>query len=161
MSTPVTTDHLVQGAVKWLLGFDDIRAVLGAFADGTPFLFQRQLWTTVETTGSTAAVISRAGGWAGGNEHNTMRFPRLSLEIHVDPIRDAARNVIDPGEADRRADAAWDAFDGRLHRPASSTQMWGSVRTIGCLRLGEPNVYDVPDGDGLIRLQCFYGVAQG
>ncbi len=162
MSAPVTADDLVQGAVKWLLGFTDIAAVLGVYPDtGTPWLFQTTLWATVEGSQSTAAVISRAGGWAGANAHNTMRFPRIRLELYADPIRDGARNLTDPGEAWRRIEAAWDVFDSRLHRPAAADVRWGDVRTLGCLRLGEPTVYSVPDGEGMLRLQCFYGVAVG
>jgi len=162
MTSPVQTDDLIQGAVKYLLGCPDITAVLGAFPEtGTPWLFQHTLWCTVEGSQSTAAVIDRAGGWAGANAHNTMRFPRIVLQLYVDPLRDAAGNVTDPGEAYRRIDAAFDAFDKRLHRAASGTQMWGTVRTIGCLRLGEPDAYPVPDGDGGMRLTTFYGLSVG
>ncbi len=162
MTAPVTTDDLVQGLVKWLLEFPDIAAVLGTYPDtSTPWLFQHSLWATVEGSQGTAAVVSRGGGWAGANEHNTMRFPRISLELYADPIRDAARNLSDPGEVWRRIDAAFNAFDTRLHRPAGQDVRWGDVRTLGCLRLGEPSVYPVPDGEGVLRLQCFYGVAVG
>lgn len=160
MSTPVATDDLVQGAVKWLAGFADITAVLGATGEA-PWLFQHELWAEVEGSSATAAVIARGGGWTSPNEHNTMRFPRLALEIYADPLRDAGRNLTNPGEVYRRIEAAFDAFDRRLHRPASATVRWGGVRTLGCLRLAEPIVYPVPDGDGLLRLQAFYAVVTG
>ncbi len=162
MSSPVDQDDLVQGAVKYLLGFYDVSTSLGVYADtGAPWLFQHTLWVTVEGSSSTAAVIARAGGWAGANQHNTMRFPRLALEIYADPIRDAAGNITDPGEAYRRIESVFDTFDRLLHRPASATQMWGEIRTIGSQRLGEPNVYPVPDGGGVLRLETFYGLAIG
>jgi hypothetical protein len=161
MSPPVTTDDIVQGAVKYLVALTDIKAVLGAETDGTPWLFQHTLWVTMEQSQGTAAVIQHAGGWAGANEHNTLRFPRLGLEIWADPIRDSGGNVTAPGETQRRIQAAYDAFDKRLHRPAPATQMWGTVRTVSCVRLGEPTIYLVPDGDGLLRLQGFYAVTQG
>lgn len=161
MTGPVNTDDLVQGAVKWLLGQPTVTAVLGTTAEGSPLLFQHSLWVKVEGTQSTAAVISRAGGWAGANPHNTLRFPRLSLELYTDPLRDAGNNVVEPGESWRRIEAAFSAFDKLLHRPAPTTQMWGTVRTVGSLRQTEPVVYPVPDGDGVLRLQAFYGIAQG
>ena len=161
MTTPVTVDHITAGAVKWLQGFPDVTAVLGQSPSGRPYLFQDTLYVVMEGTQSTAAVIYRAGGWAGPNAHNTARFPRIGLEVYVDPIRDGGGNVTSPGEAERRIDAAYKAIDRHLHRqPQNETQMWGTVRTIGCTRLVEPTVTPVPNGDGLIRLDTFYGVTE-
>jgi hypothetical protein len=161
MSAPVATDNLVQGAYKFLAAQGPILAVLGAFPDHTPWLFQNTSWVTVEGSGSTAAVLSHGGSWSGSNPHNTMRFPRLSLEIYVDPQRDDANNATDPGEAHRRVEVAFAAFDRVLHRVAGGPQMWGTVRTVSSTRLAEPTVYPTPDGDGMLRLQAFYAVGQG
>ncbi len=162
MTGPVTTDDIVQGAVKYLKGFSDVLAVLGADPDtSAPYLYQHDLWTTVEGSQSTAAVVSYLGSWAGANEHNTMRFPRISLDIWADPLRDAGGNITQPGEVYRRLLAAWNVFDLRLHRPASAAVMWGTVRTLGCTRLAEPFIDPITDGDGIRRLQCLYGVVQG
>lgn len=156
----VDTDELVQGCVKHLSDQGDVKAVLGSYEDtNVPFLFQHTLWINVEGSRSTAAVISRAGGWAAPNTFNTMEFPRLGLEIYVDPHRDADRNVTDPGEAQRRIEATFQVFDRHLHI-TSGEQYWGTVRVIGSTRIAEPNVYAVPDGDGLLRLIVFYGVVE-
>lgn len=161
MSTPIATDDLAQGASTWLATFPDVLAVLGVNDDDVPLLFQNTPFGRIECTQSTALVLSQMGGWAGPNDFNTMRFPRLSVEIYVDPLRDSMNNPIDPGEAHRRASNAFNVIDRRLHRPQSGVQMWGTVRTIACLRLGEPNVFGVPGGDGMLRLHVFYGVTQG
>jgi len=162
MTAPVQTDDLVQGAVKWLSGFTDIRDVLGFYPDtDTPYLFQHTLWVRVEGSGATAAVIGRGGSWAGANVYNTMQYPRLTLELYVDPMRDDAHNVVDPGESYRRIEAAWQAFDRRLHRAGDGDQRWGTVRTLACVRLAEPTVYPVPGGDGMLRMQTFYAVTAG
>lgn len=162
MTGPVNADDLVQGCVKSLLGFPDVRAVLGTYpGTATPYLFQHRLWVTMEGSQSTAAVILDGGGWAGANMHNRMSFPRISLEISADPIRDANNNITDPGEANRRIHAAYKALDARLHRPAGGEQQWGSIRTLDCTRLGEPMVAAVPDGGGLLRLIVAYGVTEG
>lgn len=160
MTGPVLTDDLVQGCVKYLAALTDVRAVLGAYPDESPWLFQHDLWVEVEGTGNTAAVIAAAGGWAGPNQYNTMRFPRISLEISADPLRDAGNNPTTPGEVHRRLERAFAAIDARLHRPAPLDQRWGTVRTLGCSRIAEPVIYVVPDGDGMLRLQAFYGVVQ-
>jgi hypothetical protein len=158
----VHTDDLVQGASKYLAEFDDVRQVIGFPLEAdSPYLFQHTLWVRMEGTGETAAVISRSGSWAGANVYNTVQYPRLGLELYVDPQRDEAKNVIDPGEAYRRIDAAWQVFDRHLHRPDKGDIRWGTVRTLACIRLGEPNVYPVPSGDGMLRMHTFYAVTVG
>lgn len=162
MTTPVETDDIVQGCVKFLQSKPDVRAVLGGY-EGTnvAWLFQHRMWVDVEGTSSTAAMIGRDGGWAGANLHNTMRFPRVTMEIWADPLRDDGRNAVDPGEVYRRIDRAYEVIDSYLHRPQGGQQMWGTVRTLDCTRLTEPTVYEVPDGDGLLRLLVAYAVATG
>lgn len=155
-------DDLIQGAVKYLAGFSDVLAVLGAFTDNTPYLFQHELWTDMEGSGSTAAVVRRAGSWSGGNPHNRLRFPRIAVDLWADPHRDANHNITQPGEVYRRLETVYFAVDDHLHRPTGDTQMWGDVRTIGCLRLGEPTEpLAVGDGDGLLRQTVYYAVSQG
>lgn len=154
MSTPVSTaDDIVQGCVKYLLGQPTVVAAVGRTDGGTPMLFQHTLYTVVEGTSSTAAVIGYNGGWSGANEYSTARFPRVSLTLWADPLRDAGKNTVDPGEVWRRINSVFEVFDKVLHRPQGGVQWWGDVRTSTCVRSAEPVVYPVPDGDGLMR--CF------
>ena len=164
MSSPVTQDDIVQAAVTWLLGFPDVLAALGTFViDGelAPGLFQYETWTPIEGSSSTACVINNDGGWTGPNQHNTLRFPRLLVEILADPMRDSGFNNTDSGEVRRRATAAFTAIDAHLHRPQGGTMLWGQLRVVESVRLTEPMIYRVPDGDGLVRLQTYYAVTQG
>lgn len=154
-------DDIVKGAFKYLRAQPEILATLGAFPDGKPYLFERNLWLNLEGTQSTAARIFHAGaGWTTPNLHNTMRFPRLGLEIFADPPRDPGGNVIDTAEPELRLTTAWKVFDSFLHRPRNDTRYWGELRTIGCTRLAEPAILPVPDGGGLAVLQVFYGVVE-
>ncbi len=155
-------DDVVAGAVRWLSGFDDVRYALGVYTESaTPYLYQHELWAPVEGTQQSAAVISYSGGWAPPNMHNTMRFPRLQIDIYTDPIRNATGNVVQPAEARRRAMNVWSTLDRHLHRTGADVVMWGEVRVLGSIRLGEPTLDALSDGDGLIALQCFYGISQG
>lgn len=160
MSSPVATDDIVQAAVKYLLGQPTVLAVVGTTDIGTPLLFQHQLFFPLEGRSSTAVVISYAGGF-DANMHNTLRFPRLMLEIYADPLRNLDRNTVDPGEVWRRINVAFDALDKVLHRPQGGSQMWGSIRTISCSRMAEPQMYPVPDGDGMLRCATVYGIEMG
>lgn len=160
MTGPVTTDDLVQGCVKYLAAQTDVTAVLGAYPGGaTPYLFQHQLYLAMEGSSTTAAVITRNGGWSGPNVHNTARFPRLGLHVWCDPRRTNG-HVNDPGEAQRRILRAFWAIDRHLHRAAGGQVTWGTVRVISSARLNEPDPYEVPDGDGLLRLLVFYAVTE-
>ncbi len=161
MTTPVTQDDIVQGACKWLATFDDILELVGVFDDDAPYIFQYQLGVVLEGTQTAAIVVNRIGSWSPPNISNTMKFPRLSIEIYVDPIRDDDGNYIEPAETQRRASLLSDTIDKHLHRPQGGTQLWGDVRTLDCTRLGELIAYPTPDGDGMIRGQCFYGLSQG
>ena len=161
MTQPNDVDDLVAGCVRYLLDLPTVVATLGVTPSGTPWLFQHTLFVEVEGTSSTAAVIGYAGGWSGGNEHNTARFPRLSLDLWADPLRDPQKNVTEPGEVRRRLQRVFEVFDRTLHRPQGGVQWWGDVRTLSSSRLAEPAVYPVPDGNGLLRAQTFYAVEQG
>ncbi len=159
MTTPLT-DDIVSGAVTFLMTKPDVLATLGFDEDG-PWLFQYDLWTMVEKSQSTACVIDSDGGWATANPHNTLRFPRLSVAIWADPQRDQGNNAILPGEAQRRINHVFEVIDKHLHRVTGPEQMWGSIRTVSCVRITEPNILRVPDGDGMLRLLAYYAVTQG
>lgn len=158
MTTPVMDDDLVQGVVKWTNTFTELTSLVGAAGDGSPFIFQDLLHTVLEGSQSAAVVFSVVGGWTAPNDYNTAEFPRLLFDLWVDPIRDANNSYIELPETRRRARKIYSAFNRYLHRPTSDEIFWGTVRTIGCARLGEPVYAPVPDGDGMIRLQVFYGV---
>ena len=160
MTTP-TLDDFVQGATKHLLAQPTLLAALGRTPGGTPMLFQHQLYAPVEGTSASALVVSSGGSWAAANTYNTVRFPRLHIEMYCDPKRDMGRNTVDPGEVYRRVDSLFGILDRILHRPQGGTQMWGTVRTISCVRAVEPRPYRVPDGDGLMRAEIFYSVEMG
>ncbi len=160
MTTP-TVDDLVQGITKHLLAQPALVNALGRTPGGSPMLFQHQLYTPVEGTSASAIVLSSAGAWATANTYNTVRFPRLLIEMYCDPKRDMGRNTVDPGEVYRRVDSLFGILDRILHRPQGGTQYWGTVRTISCVRSGEPRPYRVPDGDGLMRAELYYSIEMG
>ncbi len=160
MSTPVTTDDVIQGAVKFLKAQADIHAVVGAYDDSTPWIFQDKPLVTIEQTSSIAVVVWYAGGWAGPNPHNTLRFPRIGIDMYADPQR-ASGNATRLGETRTRITAAFKVLDRHLHMAAGGQQYWGTVRICGSTRLSEPAIYEVDNTDGVLRLQVFYGAEEG
>jgi hypothetical protein len=161
---PVTADDIVSGATKFLLAQPETVAAVSSYIIGgaqVPGIFQYRTWTDIEGTSTSCVVLSTDGGWAGANLHNTLRFPRLTLNVWVDPIRDSARNVTDPGEAMRRSFSVFKAFDRFLHRTGGDEVYFGTLRIISSTRLTEPTISAVSDGDGLVRLQASYAVTEG
>lgn len=163
MTTPVT-DDIVAGAVIYLSAQPATLTAVDTFIiDGKQVLgiFQNTPLLVLEGTSGTCAVVSYNGGWAAPNPHNTLRFPRLSLQVLVDPERNSRNEPVKFGETRRRANAAYQALDGLLHRPQGESQWWGSIRTVTCTRLTEPVIGPLFEGDGLIELRAEYAVVQG
>lgn len=157
-------DDIVSGLVTWLRAQPEVVAAVSTYVIGgqsTAGIFQYQPWAKLEGTCSTCAVITNDGGWVAANPHNTLRFPRITLNIWADPLRDNVNNVVDPGEVMRRAFATYRVFDKYLHRTAGAEVMWGQLRVLASVRLVEPTIYVVPDGDGLVRCQVLYAITEG
>lgn len=160
MTAPVSTDDVVQGLVKHLLACPELVEVVGHFDNDTPWIFQDSLLVRMESTsGQTAAVVSYAGGWGPAEDTGSVRRPRLALELWADPIRDAAHNAVTPSETRLRLFVVFEAFDRQIRLARGGQTCWGSVRVTSCTRLGEPTIYPVPDGDGLLRGQALYAVS--
>jgi len=159
----VETDDIVQGCVKWLESKSDLTVMLGEFEEfpNQYYLFQYEMGVVLEGTQKAAVVVDQMGSWASPNVHNSMKFPRLKIEIWVDPIRDPERNFVNRSETRRRMNAIYNTVDRYLHRPQGGEQIWGTVRTVDCTRLGEPVIYPVGDGDAMLRGQVFYGCSVG
>lgn len=156
-------DDIVTGCVKYLRAQPELVAAVDQFNIGGklgPGIWGYRTWTRMETSTRTAVVVSHDGGWAAPNLHNTLRFPRVLLNVWADPKRDGQANNIDP-LVQRRATNVFETFDRYLHRPAGDALWWGTVRVVTTERLTEPVVLEVPDGDGLIRMQAYYAITQG
>lgn len=164
MTAPVTDDDIVSGAVKYLRAQPEIVAAVSTYViSGRPTagVFQYRPWAKIEGSQGTAAILTSEGGWTSPNLSNTLRFPRLTLNIWADPRRNDQNNVVDPGEVMRRAFATYRVFDKFLHRTGGPEVMFGQLRVISSVRMTEPVTYFVPDGDGLVRCQVIYAVTEG
>lgn len=159
MTAPVTED-IAGAATKYLLTKPDLIAVVG-MSDGKPWITRHALWKNFEGSQSTAIVVTSEGGWAGPNTHNTLRFPRLTVSVWGDPLRDQGNNFTGLGEVRARVNAVYEILDRYLHRPQGTSEVWSTIRTVSCIRLTEPDTFAVPNGDGVVRLQVHYAVTQG
>lgn len=161
--TGIDVDDITQGTVKYLLTVPAITALTGQVNPSTPWIFQDVIpqLVTVEGSQQSAIVISQRGGWAAPNEHNNMAFPRMAVDIFVDPLRDSANNVTDRAEARRRAYYIHKIVNKYLHIPSGFDMMWGDVRVISSVASNTFDVNPVPDGDGVLRGTTYYSVVVG
>lgn len=158
------TEDIVTGSCRYLRSKPEVLDAVDVFniqGRPTPGIFSYQLWVPkMEGSQSTAIVVQHDGGWAAPNQHNTLRFPRLLLSVWADPLRDDQGNNND-SRVQSRANACFEIADKYLHLAAGGTVMFGSIRVVDCVRLTEPTIASVPDGDGLVHLQAYYAVTQG
>lgn len=164
-------DDVASGAVRYLAGFADVTALLGAFPAndpngsnaGKPWLFadtNAGVLKTMEGSSGTAMVCADFGGWSVPEVLGTLRFRRLRLDVWIDPLRDAGRNMIESSSlTTNRGLAAFAAAQFRLQRTDPDTVIWGDLVTVDCHLLTDIQFLPVPDGDGLQRGTAYYGVS--
>jgi hypothetical protein len=158
---------LVTAARRELASHSDLTDLLGSDATYSTWIFRWRPYVIVEGTSSAAIVLSRRAAHAAPNTHNTMRFPRLQVEIFADELRNAAGNPTRAARAEDYCESVFDVMDKYLHRPDAKGFYWGAegddpgLRILSSWRLDELDVVDVPDGDGMVRGLVSYGVTLG
>jgi hypothetical protein len=152
-------DDIVQGVYKYLLGFSDVVNLLGASDDGTPFLYNGNIYHRMAGTQSCAIVVSSGSGWAAPNTSNTAEFPRIQIDVWSDPPRDDQGQVTQPTEARTRAFAVYQQLNAHLHVPFSKLINFGGITAFGSIRLGEPGWLQNYDSDQVGKLTVFYGIS--
>lgn len=158
MTTPVETDDLLSGAAQYLLSLPDVVAVVGAFPDSTPYIWQETPGINFEREATVGIVVTTSAIGISDDAH-TQHFERLGIEFWVGPIRDSVSGqVVEPAETRRRLMAAYRKVDRYLHRTNPSTQYWGTVRTHSSERIGEIDRYSPEDGKEILIGQVFYVV---
>lgn len=156
--------ELLIAARRELARHPEITSLLGSDDRFATWIFRWRLYVDVEGSGQIAVLLREDGGWASPNNHNTARFPRMTVEIHADVPRTARLNPA-MATAQDRAKAAYYALDRVLHVPQGGEIRWGDgteqLRIVSSLRLTEPQVSQVSDGDGVARLVTAYAVTLG
>ena len=155
--TITQTDDLAVAAVTYLSAITEITDLLGSDDVFDTWIFRDDLLAVVENTGKSALVVRQQGSWAEANQHNTMRFPRLIVEMYVDPPRDTLGNA-EISTVDDVADHLFEVIDFYLHRARGGEEMWGTRLTLGSYRAGEPDRFPWADVDGTQAYRLTYNV---
>lgn len=156
---------LAEGARSHLVQFAQVRALLGSGKGFSTWVFrgqddQAKPYVNMEGTGAAAVLLRQQGGWGTPNRHNTMTFPRLVVEVYVDPARDSRGNELSPDVMGRFTDI-WAVMDRYLRNMDHTEVVWGDIRTLGCDRLDEWSVFPLSDGGGIRVSRAAYGVTLG
>jgi len=160
-------DDIGSAAVQYLAGLAPVTSLLGSFPAsdpvaanaGLPWIFLNDLLVTMEGSSQAAIVCSPAGSMQVAPMLSTARYPRLSVAMYVDPLRDSSRNIIETSGATILRGQKLSAYlHSHLQRTDPDIQVWGDMVTISCQLLAGGEFLPVPDGDGLQRKEVFYGL---
>ena len=128
-------------------------------SDNIPFILQCSPQGLIEGTESGAVVIAIKGSWRSGSPLHPERFPKIEIEVWMDPVRDASGVATESfPEVTGRALDLWEAVDNLLHRNDGEDVMFGTLKIGGSDRLVEPTFIEVPDGTGLVIGKALYGL---
>jgi hypothetical protein len=155
-----SSTDIVLGSYNYLSACADLTVLLGSDTRWPFWLFQENLYATVESSSMSAVVLSAEGQWTSPNEHNTMQFPRLACRIFADPARDVNRNVTLDDTRDKIL-AVKAVLDKYLHLSYASGVMFGNVRVLRSSRLNEAQVQPVADGSGMRQAVVYYAMGIG
>ena len=163
---------LTDRVVKYLLDQDDVAAVVIRSKDYPEgWIFEDDIYGKVASTGQCAIVISEVGQHASPNQHNTMRFPNLLVDVWADVSRNADLSV-KRKDAQARAERVHKIlrkhFDlkpnGRLD---GGFLVWGSDEQIaagqgipifGSTMGAGPDVSLISNGEGAVMSRVTYYV---
>jgi hypothetical protein len=169
-------DGAATGAWYFLSQFEDVTSLLGSFSGadpnpanaGQPWLFSdtesNDMLARVQGTSQAAVVLAGFGQWAGPAAMSGQQFPRLRVDIWVDPARDAGGNITESAiYTASRGLAVAQAIHHRLQRKDSDSVMFGDMCTIGCQALTFPPQFTritppAGGGDWLQRGFAYYGL---
>lgn len=136
---------------------------------------ERPVKVAIENTSKCMIVVSSADSYSGANDHNTMRFPQVYVDVWADPTRDTTR----PGrpvkiyDAEMKIEKIFKHVDAFLHRtdpgsPAGGVLIWGTAAQVaaqtgvilaGSHRIsGEVSISQVKDSEGTLMGRIAYGI---
>lgn len=140
------------------------------WSDG--WIFADKPFVVIENTGRALIVITQAGSWQTSNPHNTMKFPRIRVDVWADPDRNPDKTPKEY-DADDKIQEVFKHIDSFLHtvnldEPGGKTRIWGTasevatksgVTILSSQRLdGDIEYFDVADGNHARMGTMYYGV---
>jgi hypothetical protein len=102
--------------------------LLGKSKNWDTWVFDTKPFGRIENSQQCSVVVFETGTWSSPNEHNTARFPILTVDIWADPSRGPGGDVL-RYDADTKIEAVHDVVKQAFHLMQNSSK--GSTRTWG------------------------------
>lgn len=147
-----------------------ITALVGGGATFPDWIFADKSYGKVENSQTSMIVISQDGQWAPPNQHNTMRFPRIFVDVWSDPTRNDD-NSVRVDDADDKIEKLHTLISKHFHTVNMNNDgqiiQWGSqqdfltgrgVYIAGSARQQETSYSDIQNGNGGRMGTAVYGV---
>lgn len=144
-------DNVASGAVKRILTMTDVTALVGAYVApspnaGLPWVFNSDVFTTVEGSGQAAIVCADFGNYSVPRPLSTPQFLRLAVRIWVDPARDASNNITESsGATVARGRKIFTTLNFHLNFTSGATQQWGDMVVTASQLLTGPHFMPIED----------------
>lgn len=149
-----------------------LRALVGRSASWDTWIFdENPINVKVENTSRCLIVVNEDGTWTSPNDHNTMTFPQLVIDVWADPTRNEDRSV-KVNDAKSKIERIQKYLDKHFHLVDSGTRqgmpyVWGTgaqvasktgVVVAGSHRMSGPVFSPIRDTDGAYMGRFTYGV---
>lgn len=162
--------RLTYAMTQELLKDPRITDYMGGSVTFPNWIFDTKNYAKVEGSQKGMIVIVQDGAYTAPNDHNTMRFPRIYVDVWVDPTRNADKSV-KRDDADERIERIHQLISEHFHTVSMNLGgmplVWGSEADIaagkgvyvgGSIRQDEPSYADIANGDGGRMGTVIYGV---
>lgn len=123
-------------AVRNLLAQDiELTALLGKSASWDTWIFdEKPVNVRIENTSKCLIVINESDPWTSPNQHNTLKFPTILVDIWADPTRNPDKSV-QKFDAKSKIERIQDFVDHHLHLvdpgdASGGPQVWGTPTQI-------------------------------
>lgn len=130
-----------------------LMALIGTAEDGSPLMFQDTLLMTdeyLENSQKVAIVITHRGEWTTPNRHNSLKFPRVLIDIYADPDRDADGTPLSTTNARDKVIAVADLLIKIFNRSEYFNEQWAGEWVMGSHHLRGPEWQPLREGGGLM-----------
>lgn len=149
-----------------------VTALLGSSVTWDTWIFdQKPLGVKIEGTQRCMIVVNEFRPYTDPNEHNTLRFPQITIDIWADSTRTSG-GAVKTLDADTKIETIAKQIDSVMHLVDGATSsgsliVWGTAQQeaqktgsviAGSLRLSGPDYSDVKDADGTRMGRLTYGV---
>jgi predicted metal-dependent RNase len=165
-------DRLTLSIRNYLAQQPEVTSLLGHDDTWDTWIFADKPYAQIEKTGKAMLVIQMDNGWTAPNPHNTMKFPRIYVDVWADPDRNKDGSV-KKSNADDKIIKVQDAVMKFLHTVSMNMHgkpiVWGTAAQMktytgviinGSAKTTETVFNDVTDGGGARMGSSVYGVNQ-